>query len=465
MKTANGADVPLGNGDMFTFQVAGQILLLEDRLRDYWRSNFAREMTEKSGEAVSGICLLTGDQTPIASTHLPKIKGVPDTQSFGASLVSFDKASFVSYGFDQSHNAPVGIDASRAYAVALNRLITDQNSKLLVGRTMVCFWAKQQVESGSFFARMLNKPDSRSVRDFLKAPWQGVNRGLVGPDRFYSVTLSGNSGRVVVRHWLDTTVERAREQLRQWFLDLEIVSFNPEPEETDTPPHSIFKLACATVREAKDIRADVPAQLYRAAIEGTPVSVMLLKPVLHRFQADLMKYGTGVLNNISRFALIRLILNRNPKEVVMPSKIDESITDEAYLCGRLLAVLQNLQDMAHNYNLKTGIVERYYGAASSSPASVFPVLLRLARHHMKKCESIGKIAMAKGIEKRIGQILVHFRPAGSGLPPEFPRVFDLQAQGRFALGFYQQKAYRPERQSDEMAGEELPEPVSEGGES
>jgi hypothetical protein len=25
-------------------------------------------------------------------------------------------------------------------------------------------------------------------------------------------------------------------------------------------------------------------------------------------------------------------------------------------------------------------------------------------------------------------------------PPSFPRVLDLQAQGRFALGFYQQKA-------------------------
>ena len=69
----------------------------------------------------------------------------------------------------------------------------------------------------------------------------------------------------------------------------------------------------------------------------------------------------------------------------MPTYELADTPDPAYNLGRVLAVFENLQDKYHNYERKgVGIVERYYGTASSAPASAFPLLCRLARHHLSK---------------------------------------------------------------------------------
>jgi CRISPR-associated protein Csd1 len=116
--------------------------------------------------------------------------------------------------------------------------------------------------------------------------------------------------------------------------------------------------------------------------------------------------------------------------------------DAAYNCGRLLAVLAEAQQKAHDYKLEgAGVAERYFGTACAAPASVLPLLLRLNRHHLN---TIGKSEKYKGherfLETSIQDILALFRPREENQPPAFPRVLNLQAQGRFALGFYQQQA-------------------------
>ena len=126
----------------------------------------------------------------------------------------------------------------------------------------------------------------------------------------------------------------------------------------------------------------------------------------------------------------------------IPPKLTADTDDPAYNCGRLLAILAATQDKAHEYKLEgAGVAERYFGTASVSPASVFPLLLRLNRHHLNK---IGKSERFGGHERfiveQIQDVLVLFKPAKVGAPPMFPRTLDLQAQGRFALGFYQQMA-------------------------
>jgi CRISPR-associated protein Csd1 len=478
--TASGNEVKLGP-DNFTFQVDDDLLLDDETmLRPYWRGIHQGEIEDTDTSARRGICLITGfSDVPIAATHAPKIKGVPNTQSFGAAIVSFDKPAFASYGFDQSHNAPGSTAAVSAYCNALNFLLTQDDHNLRIGQTSVCFWARETKEASGFFARMLNRPDPSSVATFLKTPWAGVDRQLARHDHFYSVTLSGNAGRIVVRHWMQTTLEAARENLRQWFADLEIATYgDPSDQEkrkrkdksnadnTDggMPPLALFRLACTTVRESKNLEAETLAQLYRASMESMAPSSTLLKPILNRLNADLCRFGAGILETPisgkamraivdsktpipppgqSRMALLRMILNRNRKEgePMIEPRIFET-NDPAYNCGRLLAVLGEAQQKAHEYKLEgPGVAERYFGTASTAPGSVFPLLIRLNRHHLSK---IGKSDRYKGderyIEEAIQQILVLFRPEENNQPPSFPRVLNLQAQGRFALGFYQQQA-------------------------
>lgn len=243
-------------------------------------------------------------------------------------------------------------------------------------------------------------------------------------------------------------------------------------------------------KEANAQIADLPAQLYRAAVEGTPVSLSLIKRVLRRLEADLAKYGDRILethllkddegfihpqlhpglqqefrkagqpippSGQARFALLKLILNRNPhKSMEQKPQLVADTNDIAYNCGRLLAVFDALQQESHkkrNAEGKVvselegpGVVERYFGTASATPNAAFNILWRLHVHHLKKLAGQGDKGRgaAAAIERRITEICALFGQTDDmrtkRTPPHFPRVLDLQAQGRFALGFYQQKA-------------------------
>ena len=106
--------------------------------------------------------------------------------------------------------------------------------------------------------------------------------------------------------------------------------------------------------------------------------------------------------------------------------LDLENTSPAYRLGRLFAVLERIQEKAINPN--TTIRERYYGAASSSPVSVFTTLLRLKNHHLAKLTNRGR---AVNFERLLGEIM-------GGLD-DFPKHLSLQEQGRFALGYYHQR--------------------------
>ncbi|MEO6726792.1 MAG: type I-C CRISPR-associated protein Cas8c/Csd1, partial [Blastocatellia bacterium] len=445
LMTAKGEEIKL-KPDNFTFQIENRLLIEDETLRDWWRKTHGQEVGDRETEAKRGICLITGnDDVPIAATHTPKIKGVPNTQAFGAAIVSFDKPAFSSYGFDQSRNAPASTEAATAYGVALNHLLANKKHNLRVGGMTVCFWARNSEEATDVFTWAFDQPKPESVRDFLSAPRSGNEASLTDTEEFYSVTLSGNAGRIVVRHWMQMPLETAVVNLHRWFADLQITPYGIASANEKIPPLALFRLACTTVREAKDLQADVPAQLYRAALDCTAPPLILLSPMLKRLEIDLVKNGPNTaLRNLSRFALLRLIVNRTRKEgepMIEPQVFETN--DPAYNCGRLLALFDDLQMRAHEFQLEgAGVVERYYGSASSAPNSAFGILWRLHQHHLRKISRQGDKgrAASEAIKRKIAEIAALFRQPAPLQPPQFPRTFSLQEQGRFALGFYQQKA-------------------------
>lgn len=458
---------------LISFQVDDKIVFdgrnSDDLMVRYWNEMYMkqafvndREIDSDSKELQTGLCLITGKTNEIiARSHKPKVLGVPGVSS-GGYIVSFAKEcpAFSSYGFDMGANAPVSEEASAKYILGLQSLIDSEYNSLKVGPLLICFWAKEYPAESSFFARMLRKPEPKEVKEFLNNSRYGIERPAAGLDRFYSITLSGNAGRIVVRHWMQSTVEAARKNFARWFQDLDIVHMtfpnsgtkkrrrptgetdvNALQDKEKLPPLAIFRLACTTVREAKDLQSEVPSQLYRAALEGVAPAIMLVKPILHRLKADLHHFGIKTLfNSVSRFALLKLILNRNRKEgePMIECKVFET-DDPAYNCGRLLAVLAEIQAKAFDYKLSgPGVAERYFGTASVSPSSVFPLLLRLNRHHLEKIRKTSGGTWNQ--ENNIQDVICKLAPDCSGAAPQFPRHLDLQAQGRFSIGFYQQKA-------------------------
>ena len=435
---AGGGEVKLGPADNFSFRVEKQ-LLLEDAIyiRPLWRSRFEKEKQDREAEAPQGLCLVTGkSDQPIALTHNPKIQRVRNTHPSGAAIVSFDKDAFASYGFKQSLNATTSSGAATGYCAALNTMLGREDHSIRIGPASCCFWTRNETDATISWSNLLRKADPKTVADFLRSPWVGQEREIFRKEQFYAVTLAGNSGRIVVRHWLQTTLETAIKNLRRWFRELDLEPVRLPTGREEMAPLALCRLACATVREAKDLRPETTAQLFRAALEGAAPSLALLCPILNRLRVDMARNGSMTLMNHSPFALAKLILNRTRKEDIMEitEQQDAKAQDAAYQCGRLLAVLAEAQAKAHDYRLEgAGVAERYFGTAMASPASVFPILLKLNRHHLNM---ISKSDRYSGGERFLDEAI---QEVSTKIYP-FPRTMDLHAQGRFALGFYQQKA-------------------------
>jgi CRISPR-associated protein Csd1 len=310
------------------------------------------------------------------------------------------------------------------------------------------FWAEKNPQFASANARLMRSANPAQVADFLKAPFAGVPRAELKKDAFLSVALSANGGRIMVRDWLRVPLDEATDHLVDWFSDLEIAALGDAPTDGDRGgPCSLFRLAVALVRESGELDrlGEAVSGLYRAAVAGTAPPVRLVEPLLAEFRSALVtdapKKPTFPFNQ-SRFALLKLILLRNPKGEFMPKAHLCETDDEAYNLGRLLCVLAALQDAAHDYGLEgPGVVERYYGSASTAPASVFGVLWKLHVHHLRKLERSRDGATTAGrLRAQLADVVAQFAPAGAGQPPRFPATLSLEEQGRFALGFYQQMA-------------------------
>ncbi|MGI8494991.1 MAG: type I-C CRISPR-associated protein Cas8c/Csd1 [Pyrinomonadaceae bacterium] len=466
VKTAGGNEEKM-KADSFTFQVDGDFLFENAEIRKFWRERFADERSASEAGSEKGLCLVTGKtETAISASHLPKIGGVPGTLAIGASLISFEKSSpaFSSYGCEKSYNAPVSFPAVEAYTNSLNFLLSNPNHRLRIGDTTLIFWASRSEDVTDLFAELFESPDEKTLETFMKKPFTGDST-LHDFDReqFYSVTLGGNAGRIVVRNWMQMTVAQAASNFKRWFEDLKIIKIRSHDNDK-IAPLNLFLLARSTVREAKDLRPEVPTQLYRAALENHAPSLTVAKGLLDRITVELAKDGKKSLGNLSRFSLLRLVINRNEKEneKMISENLDMKITDEAYNCGRLLAVFEELQAAYHEYKLEgASVVEKYYGTAASSPNSAFGILWRLHQHHLKKVARTNH-GKAEAIKQKIAEISTSFKTPHPPSAPQFPRSFNLQEQGRFALGFYQQTAadkeardaYLKNKKSEENRGEQ-----------
>ena len=105
--------------------------------------------------------------------------------------------------------------------------------------------------------------------------------------------------------------------------------------------------------------------------------------------------------------------------------LDKDNNNQGYLCGRLFAVLDKIQDDA---NRQHSIKERYMNSASSTPAAVFATILNLSSHHSEKLNE-GSIIFYEKIKR---EIIDKINADG------FPAHIDLQDQGRFFVGYYHQ---------------------------
>lgn len=386
----------------------------------------------KTSDEEQGICLVTGEQDTPSTLHTA-IKGVLGAQSVGANIVSFNLAPFQSYGKKQGANAPVGKSAMFAYTTALNALLArDSKQKIQIGDASTVFWAEKKTKFETDFLMFFSEPakddpqaNIQSIRTLLESPKTGEYYSGDQDIKFYVLGLSPNAARISIRFWFPGTIRQFSENIRQHFQDLEI-----EKPTYEQPYYSLWRLLLQTAVQGKteNILPSCSGDLMQSVLLGKPYPQSILQSVLRRIRSDTDQRVTPIRASLIKAYLNRYLRNHprlDEKELAMA--LDTNQPSVGYQLGRLMATLGKIQEEA-NPNINATITDRYYGAACSTPVSVFPTLMRLDRHHLAKLENLGRKVY---FEQLLEEIVSHFS--------EFPTHLNLHEQGRFAVGFYHQR--------------------------
>lgn len=378
------------------------------------------EMLNKLEKPLIGNCLLTGKKSALARLH-PMLKNVDGAQAKGAAIVSFNKSAFCSYGKEQSYNSPLNTEDAFKYTAALNYLLRRENNsqRIKIGDTTTTFWTERDSPVESFMGIVLNPQndigDNLQLQNFLLAAKKGkmpLEPEYDGNVKFYILGLSPNNSRLAVRFWHICSVDQLKDRIGQHFNDLEMERFSDK----DIQFPGIWHLLKETARETKGISPLLGGALMRSILEGAKYPQNLFNGIINRIKADQRI-------NYLRSSILKAILKRN-FNMEVPMSLDNEKKDIAYLLGRLFAVLEKAQQDAIP-GANSTIKDRFYGAASATPASVFPRLLRLAQHHIEKAK-YGYIS-----DQRIAEIMDSVK--------SFPAHMNMKQQGLFAIAYYQQR--------------------------
>ncbi len=385
--------------------------------------------------AVRGTCLVSGKEGEIVHLHTA-IKGVWGAQSSGANIVSFNLRAFESYGKveKQGENAPVIKRSMDAYTKALNHLLEkDSTQRIQVGDASTVFWASEQTFLEDSFASYFREPpkddpdaNTRAVKALYEAVKQGTLNVSDDLTRFFVLGLAPNAARISIRFWLTGTVKEFSQRVVEHFDDIAIDHAPYEP-----PYPSLFRMLASTALQGKaeNIPPNLGGDTMRAILSGLPYPETLLSSAIRRIRAERMV-------NYPRAALIKACINRRTRtdnpliEEELHVSLDLTNTNVGYRLGRLFAALEKVQEDA-SPGLNATIRDRFYGAASSTPVTVFSNLMKLNKHHLSKIENRG---LSVNREKLISEIT-----DGLDGVVGFPAHLTVPDQGRFAIGYYHQK--------------------------
>lgn len=430
--------------------------------REAARQLWALQMNQ-ARNADQAVCLVTGKKEPIARTH-PSIKGVRGAQSSGANIVSFNRDAFKSYGHEQGNNAPVSEEAAAAYTTALNHFLLPNKNKVQLGDASTVFWAdgsneEEAAQSEAIFASFCNDANDtddeiseQAIKSILEKMARGRPMEEIRPDlprgvRFYVLGLAPNAARISLRFWMEDDFATIAEHILWHYRDMRL---DPPPRQgRPSVRRCLREVATTKVRNPYEhIPPQLAGEMLRAILTGRSYPQTLLSTILMRLRSD--KAITDL-----RVALVKAVICRNRRTAGHLTKEDDLVSldptnaDPGYLLGRLFACFEYAQTQALGGRVNATICDKYYGAASATPRSVFPILQRNAMNHLSRLRK-DQPARHRYIDNAITHIY------GGAKPDElFVATLTMERQAFFAIGYYHQKnAFYTKAASSEEGKEE-----------
>lgn len=389
-------------------------------------------------------CSILGEKLPQARIH-DKIKGIGS--GTGSVLICMKEKAFESYGKKQSYNSNVSEKAMKMYTSAFNSLLADRSHyKTFDDMTIVYFaMKKNDAEECNMFAGMfsgfedeLNKTvvteADRNINTVMTQLKQGRTANMpYDPNvEFYVAGFTPNSSRIsqkfifhdkfgrifdnVLKHQQDISFTEGQRQVSIERIKRELISPKSSKEKVPSP---------------------LTAALFEAILKGTRYPEELLSTIVARVKTDSDEENNHFIKlNDTRAGLIKGCINRKHNKEEIKMSLDLENKNQAYLCGRLFAVLEKIQQDASGGGLNRTIKDSYFASACSKPSTVFPKLYKLSQNHIKKLSS------PIFYNKLCGEIL-------DGLDGKFPSTLSLDDQGRFIVGYAQQNKALYTKKSEE----------------
>lgn len=407
----------------------------DNEIEQIWNTESKQSETD-----TSGICLVTGEKTEISRIHR-NIKGVPGAQSSGAALVSFNAPSFESYGKEQSYNAPVGKYAEFAYTSALNYLLAQKKYTFPLGDSTIVYWAEEaKTEYQDALLALLNpvKDNQNEVHGFFEKlrkdePIMLDDLELNPSQKSYILCLAPNAARLSVRFFYQNSFGNIMKNLACHYERMKIVRPKWEEREYLGIEDMLRETVNMNSRDKKPI-SNMSAMVFSAILQNVRYPASLYTDTLIRIRAEQGQVTWGRASILKAF----LINNYRNMEGEVCMSLNEECNDAAYVLGRLFSVLESIQTDA-NPEIKSTIRDRYFNSACATPASVFPVLIKLKNSHIKKLER-EKEGVKIHYEKLLTQIMSKLEI--------YPKRLSLKEQGKFILGYYHQTQKKYEKRGE-----------------
>ncbi len=442
----------------FAFCLTGNpgILLHTDaQVKSRWEKLY-RETQSADKDTVIAQCAVTGETAPIARLH-GKLTGLAKGSSMGTLLICYNNDSEKSYGAQQSYNANISEVAVYRYTAAANHLIHDPKHRIFIDDLTVIFWAMtKEKEYTDWLSLMLadkvpDGVDADEMDKLLTSAYSRIHEGKSGivstdlPENLdpnvecYVAGLKPNSSRAAVCFVHRQQFGKIVENVMQHQIDLQ-----PFPGAKSIALWQIKKELLSPKSTNETIDPSLMTKLMQAIIHASPYPQSLLAQTIRRVRTDHDEENKPHIKlNPTRIGIIKACINRQSRYMGQKEEITLSLdtknTNAAYLCGRLFAVLEQAQQRAAESKLNRTIKDSYFASASSTPAVIFPKLLKTGQYHLNKAKNADELT-------RTIEIVLNM------LGNEFPKQLSLVDQGKFIIGYYHQNSamtYHKEEKENE----------------
>ena len=408
--------------------------LIEGNVRIAAENEELLDISEDTSSENGQICLVSGKRGNAVETTTATM--IPGSQAT-AKLVSFQVCSgYDSYGKSKGGNAPICEEVEFAYTTALNHLLeSNSRNKFMIGSRTFVFWASNNDDAGkqaeesifNMFGFSDQDDDPNGNIEQVRSVFSSIYSGQIkttSEDKFYILGLAPNSARIAVVYWAEVPLKEFAGTICRHFDDMEIIDVR-----LDKKPYMCLRSILSSVTlggKASDATPNLPDAIVKSIFQGIPYPQPLFASCIRRIRAESSDKDKNAVHT-TRAAILKAYLNRFNNNEEIKVMLDKDNNNQGYLCGRLFAVLDKIQEEANNQH---SIRERYMNSASSTPAVVFSTILNLSNHHVENLKSEGRKVF---FEKLKQEIISKIDSDG------FKAQLDLQDQGRFFIGFYHQR--------------------------